>query len=186
MIDINAFLNNFWANFIAGFCLAGLFSIAFVHLFEYYRKPKLKLIWHKKFNHDFNWISINIRNNGKTALKEREINWHLYIPHVLDFDFLEGDKYKTQFAGSSPILNEEYDHYREFNFFPSFPEREIVILKLKLNDVQGNKFRIYYHFSSVVGIQPRRVWRKFWYRRIAERNGEVRLGFLPYIEIGKS
>lgn len=181
MLEI--FLNNFWSSFLAGICVAGLFSILFVRMSDYYKRPKLKLVCTKERSHGFDWACIRIRNDGKTALKINDINWHLYISDDLDFDFLETNRYKGELAGDSTILGLNYKHYRNFNIYPSFPEREITILKLQLNNLKGKRHKIYYHFSSVVGLQPRRVWKKFWYRKIAKKNGDIKLEYLPCIEI---
>jgi len=180
---MEVFLNNFWSSFLAGVCVAGLFSILFVRMSDYYRRPKLKLVCTKERSNGFDWMCIRIRNNGKTSLKQNEINWHLYVSSKLDFDFLEIERYKGEFVGNSMIFGQKYKHYRNFNIYPSFPEREISILKLRLDNLDNKRYRIYYHFSSVVGLQPRRVWKKFWYRKIAEKNGDIRLEYLPYWEI---
>lgn len=186
---LETFLNNFWSSFWAGVCVAGLFSILFVRMSDYYKRPKLTLVLVKGDNEGRNLdcMQIRIRNNGRTTLKQNEINWHLYISSDLDFDFLcDPNKilhYKAEFAGNSEILGKEYKHYRNYNIDPTFSEREITILKLRLKNLKGKRHRIYYHFSSVVGLQPRRVWKKFWYRKIAEKNGDIRLEFLPYVEI---
>lgn len=186
LLGEDIFLSGFLANLLASFFIAGLFTVIFVRLINYYTKPKLKLVYHKNFNQDFDWVNINIRNNGKTSLKTGEICWHLYIPQGLNFEFLEEERYKSELAGYSDILKERHTHYRNYNFHPAFPEREIEILKLKLNDIRSKKIRIYYHFSSALGMQPRRIWRKFWFRKIARKDGEVNLEFLPHIKVDYS
>ncbi|MBU0964102.1 hypothetical protein KKC06_03625 [Patescibacteria group bacterium] len=181
---------DFWKtvliNVIAGAIVFILFSIFLIYLINHYRRPRLKLVCYKEFTREFNWLEVNIRNNGKTSLKEREINWHLYIPKSIDIEFLEKNKYKNEYAGPKKILNEPYNHYRDYNKFNSFPEREITIAKIKLNSIEDKKFKIYYYFSTLLGMQPRRTWGKWWYHKIAEKNGEIRFRYVPFIRIDYS
>lgn len=175
-------------NFIADALVAVIFGFFLVWALQWRQRPKLKLIIipEGKKDDEFNWLSINIVNQGKTSLKEREINWHIYWPTTWfeKGNFFDTEKYSFESVGKIHINFEEFQHIRDFNKIPSFPEREISILKFrfkKSNDI--NYLKIRYHFSTIIGLMPRWIWRCCWPTKLQDKKRFPKLNFLPTAEI---
>lgn len=171
------FLQNFWPNLVADGTIAFIFGFLFIRWWDFYKRPKLTIVISdiQTLPEGPKNITLALRNSGKTALKENEVNYHLYIPHYLETLNLPGE-----IAGQSDIYGIKHYHFRQFNKLPLFPERQIPIGYIGNRKVR-TKHRIYYHFSSIYGVLPRRRWKRWWYRKVFKK-GDPRLELLPYVE----
>jgi len=174
----------FWNNFLAGL-FSGIVLFFLTIIYKWVRRQKLKMILIKDNSEDdWQYFHINIRNSGKAAFKINEVYWHIYFPKERECKILNTSNYP--FFGNIDAISEiesgiVYDHYNYLNKQPLFPgKREIRILefRIKIKSLKTNK--IYYHFSTVAGIQPNRFRSS---KKIQDREGNVRLNLLPFIEI---
>ncbi len=77
------FWENFWSNLAADSIIALFFSYLFIRWTNFFNRPRLSLTLEKKSFEKYSCLLMGIRNDGKSALREREINWHIYVPKSL-------------------------------------------------------------------------------------------------------
>lgn len=178
--------DNFWPNFAADSLVAIIFAPLIIWFNKWLKRPRLSLLIGKEYSKENNihWLDIVVRNDGRTAMGKGDVNWHLYIPTILQWHQLEANKYPIDYAGDSLIYGLNCKHVRNYNINdPIFPEREITVARLQINTLPQETIRVYYHFSTSIGLRPRRVWRKCWYREIQGKEGNLRTELLPFVEI---
>lgn len=175
---METFWENFWPNLTAGAVIAFLFGYLFVKWTEFYKRPKLSLVISdiKKIDTEKRIALLTARNSGKTTIADREANYHIYLPKGVNLDLYKN----IEKMGNSEINGCPYTHYSQFNAMPIFPEREIEVLYLKYIKGELETNRIYYHFATAYGLMPKRG---SWFRKINDKNGNIKLEMLPYLKL---
>ncbi|MCG2693742.1 hypothetical protein L6259_00440 [Candidatus Parcubacteria bacterium] len=166
---------------ISGTIIAFLFGYLFVKWLNFYNRPKLTLELESKptLNEiNIKWLILGAHNKGKTAINDREANFHLYLPEKFEISSEQLTKFGFQALGTSNIKEKKYIHYSAYNQTPIFPCRETRIINIQYFS-NKNKQRIYYHFATIYGLTPTRGK---WWKKINKRNNEIRVELLPYVE----
>lgn len=173
-------------NFIADATVALIFGFFLAWLLNWSKRPKLKLIINLQDSpkRDFHWASIIIANNGKSALREKEVFWHIYWPHSLDVEFFEKEKYPFENVGESEIQGERVSHLMAYNRGPFFPERETEILRFRSKfPLVSNQLKVRYQIASTIGLMPRWMWSCWRFTKIQDKNGFPKLDLLPTAQV---
>ena len=169
-------------NFIADASVTLILGFFLVWLLDWNKRPRLKLIINLQDppKESFHWASVIIANDGRSALREKEVFWHIYWPHSLAAEFIQKEKYPFENIGESEIDGERTSHLMSFNRGPLFPEREIEILRFKSQfPFDPKQLRVRYQFSSAIGLIPRWIWSSWRFTKIQDKSGFPKLNLLP-------
>ncbi len=137
-----------------------------------------------------NWISLDIKNDGKRSFKATELSWHIFLPLKLKGQPIDGagnsliGNLPFEKMGESRIEGEKYSHLTDNIKIASHPGVEIGTFYFQMyENYNPEQIEIRYFFSTEFGSRPKWVWSTWRFRKVVDERGFPRLPLLPRAEI---